>query len=84
MDIGAEEQSSERNIDIYPRSGTRDIEVYPNPGMVAPYAGHNVDPIIFSMTNYSGESIDVDMFEGVPGEEGDSHPGDLELVSKLD
>ena len=54
--------------------------MYPNPGMVAPYAGHNVDPIIFSMTNYSGESIDVDMFEGVPGEEGDSHPGDFKRV----
>ena len=51
--------------------------------MVAPYAGHNVDPIIFSLTNYSGESIDVDMFDGIPGEERESHPGDLELVLKI-
>ena len=48
--------------DIGEDGGERDVEVYRNPGRVAPYA----------RANYSGESIDLDMFEG-PGE--DTGPG---------
>ena len=48
MDIGAEEESSER-----------DIEVYPNPGRVAPYAGDQLGEVVevVEVAPYTGKKI---------------------------